>query len=95
MSVSGNSVRPIGHKLNSNELSPSSPADEVEFFAARHPLVTDSERVVLECETDCAVPEWALRRVSSVGLSDSFEEGYCWLISAATLAFLALGILAL
>jgi hypothetical protein len=95
MPASPNAVRPIDHQPNLNELSPTSPACVIEFFEARHRLLTDSERVAQESEIDQPVQEPAIRRGRSVGVPDALEEGCYWLISAAVCAFLALGILGL
>ena len=53
-------------------------------------LTRDSGRIAQENEIDRQVQ--AIRRGGSVGLLDAFEEGFYWLISAAVLAYLALGI---
>ena len=89
MTASPNAVRPTDNQPNLNELSPTSPACVIEFFEARHRLLTDSERIAQENEIDRQVQ--AIRRGRSVGLLDALEEGFYWLISAAVLAYLALG----
>src|ERR1700730_6108467 len=56
-------------------------------------LTRDSGRIAQENEIDRQVQ--AIRRGRSVGLLDALEEGFYWLISAAVLAYLALGIFGL
>jgi hypothetical protein len=95
MTASPNAVRPIEHQPNLNELLPTSSACVIEFFEARHRLLTDSESIAEEREIDQSVREPAIRRGPSVGVPDTLEEGCYWLISAAVFASLALGILGL
>jgi hypothetical protein len=56
-------------------------------------LTRDSGRIAQENEIDRQVQ--AIRRGRSVGLLDALEEGFHWRISAAVLAYLALGIFGL
>jgi hypothetical protein len=95
MTASPNAVRPTDNQPNLNELSPTSPASVIEFFEARHRLLTDSERIAEESQINQLVQEAAIRRERSVGVADALEEGCYWLISAAVLASLALGIFGL
>jgi hypothetical protein len=95
MTASPNSVRPIEHQPNLNELLPTSSACVIEFFEARYRLLTDSEIVAKEREIEQPLRAPAIRRGHSVGVPDTLEEGCYWLISAAAVASLALGILGL
>jgi hypothetical protein len=54
-----------------------------------------SERTAQESEIDRQILEPAIRRERSVGLVDALEEAFYWLIFAAALAYLALGIFGL
>jgi hypothetical protein len=95
MIACSDAVRPVDHQPNLNELSPTSPACVIEFFEARHRLLSDSERIAQDSEIDRQIRASAIRRERSVGVSDALEEGCYWLISAAVLGFFALGILGL
>ena len=95
MTASPNALRPVGHQLNLNEVSPTSPGCVIEFFEARHRLLTDSERTAQESQINQLLREPAIRRERFVGVPDALEEGCYWLISAAALASLALGIFGL
>jgi hypothetical protein len=95
MTASPNALRPIDHQWNLNELSPTSPTCVIEFFEARHRLLTDSERTAQESQINQLVQEHPIRRERFVGVPDALEEGCYWLISAAVLASLALGIFGL
>jgi hypothetical protein len=65
------------------------------FSRARHRLLTESERIAQESAIDRQIQEPAIRRERSVGLVDALEEAFYWLILAAALAYLALGIFGL
>ena len=85
----------FGHQSNLTEVSRTSPARVIDFFEARHRLLTDSERVAQKSETDRQIKQPAIRRDRSVDLPDAFEQGFYWLIWAVALAGLALGIFSL
>jgi hypothetical protein len=93
--MTANAVRSIDHQANLNGVLPTSSTCVIEFFEARYRLLTDSERIAEESETDQPARERAIRRGHSVGVRDALEEGCYWLISAAVFASLALGILGL
>ena len=95
MTASSNAVRSVEHQPNLNEVPPNSAAYVVDFFEARHRLLTESERISQQSERDWQVQGPAIGRGRSVGVANSLEEGIHWLISAAVLACLALGILGL
>jgi hypothetical protein len=95
MTASSNAVGPIDHQPNLNERPPASPACVIDFFEARHRLLAESEGIAQEFEIKQEVPETAVRRERSAGLFDALEQAFYWLISAAVLACLALGILGL
>src|SRR5260221_11017553 len=87
MTASPNAVRPTDNQPNLNELSPTSPACVIEFFEARHRLLTDSERIAEESQINQLVQEAAIRRERSVGVADGLVQGCKWLFSAAGGAF--------
>jgi hypothetical protein len=95
MAASSNAVRSVEHQPNLNEVPPNSAAYVIDFFEARHRLLTESERIAQESAIDRQIQEPAIRRERSVGLVDALEEAFYWLILAATLAYLALGIFGL
>jgi hypothetical protein len=90
MTVTSKAIQFIAHHPNLSESLPTSPARVIDFFEARHRLMAESGRIAKECEI-----ERAIRRERSAELVDSLEEALYWLISAAVLAYLALGIFGL
>ena len=90
-----NAVTSVDHQPNLNELPPNSAAFVIDFFEARHRLLTESERIAQEREMDRQIRESATRRERSVGLLEALEEAFYWLISAAALVYLALAIFGL
>jgi hypothetical protein len=95
MTAGSNAVRSVEHQPNLNEVPPNSAAFVIDFFEARHQLLTESERIAQESAIDRQIQEPAIRRERSVGLVDALEEAFYWLILAAALAYLALGIFGL
>jgi hypothetical protein len=95
MTAGSNAVRSVEHLPNLKEVPPNSAAFVIDFFEARHRLLTESERIAQESAIDRQIQEPAIRRERSVGLVDALEEAFYWLILAATLAYLALGIFGL
>ena len=83
MTDSSNAVRSVEHQPNLNEVPPNSAAYVIDFFEARHRLLTESERIAQESEIDRQIQEPAIRRERSVGLVDALEEAFYWLILAA------------
>jgi hypothetical protein len=83
MTASSNAVRSVEHQPNLNEVPPNSAAYVIDFFEARHRLLTESERIAQESEIDRQIQEPAVRRERSVGLVDALEEAFYWLILAA------------
>jgi hypothetical protein len=68
-----------------------SPTYVIDFFEARPRLLTDSQRTAENSGTDPEIPEPACRRKRFLDLAQIFEEGSYWLIWAAVLTALALG----
>jgi len=95
MTASSNAVRPIDDQPNLNGVPPDFPTCVIDSFEARHRLLIESERISQQSERDWQVQGSAIGRGRSVGVTDPLEEGIHWLISAAVLACLALGILGL
>jgi hypothetical protein len=62
MTASSNAVRSVEHQPNLNELPPNSAAYVIDFFEARHRLLTESERIAQESEIDRQIQEPAIRR---------------------------------
>ena len=83
MAASSNAVRSVEHQPNLNEVPPTSAAYVIDFFEARHRLLTESERIAQESAIDRQIQEPAIRRERSVGLVDALEEAFYWLILAA------------
>jgi hypothetical protein len=52
MTASSNAVRSVEHQPNLNEVPPNSAAYVIDFFEARHRLLTESERIAQESEID-------------------------------------------
>jgi hypothetical protein len=73
------------------EAPPISPTYVIDFFEARRRLLTESQRTAKNSGTDQEIQEPACRRKRSVDLAEIFEEGSYWLIWAAVLTALALG----
>lgn len=95
MTASSNVVRPIDDQPNLNGVRPDFRTSVIDSFEARHRLLTESETISQQSERDWQVQGPAIGRGRSVGVADPLEEGIDWLISAAVLACLALGILGL
>jgi hypothetical protein len=83
MTASSSAVRSVEHQPNLNEVLPNSAAYVIDFFEARHRLLTESKRIAQESEIDRQIQEPAIRRERSVGLVDALEEAFYWLILAA------------
>ena len=94
MTAGSDAVRSVDQGPNLNEVPPNSAVYAIDFFEARHRL-TESERIAQERETYRQIQESAIRRERSGGLVDTLEEAFYWLISAAALVYLALGIFGL
>jgi hypothetical protein len=90
-----NVVRSVDHHPNLKKVPLNSAAYGIDFFEARHRLLIESERIAHDREMDRQIQESAIRRKRSVGLFDALEEAFNWLISAAALVYLALGIFGL
>ena len=73
------------------EVRPISPTYVIDFFGARRRLLTDSQRTAENSGADPEIPEPACRRKRSLDLAQIFEEGSYWLIWAAVLTAMALG----
>ena len=95
MTATSNTVRPIDDQPNLNGVPPDFPTCVIDCFEARNRLLTESERISQPSERDWQVQGPAIGRARSLGVADPLEEGMHWLISAAVLACLALGILGL
>jgi hypothetical protein len=52
MTASSNAVRSVEHQPNLNEVPPNSAVYVIDFFEARHRLLTESERIAQESEID-------------------------------------------
>jgi hypothetical protein len=65
MTASSNAVRSVEHQPNLNEAPPNSAAYVIDFFEARHRLLTESERIAQESEIDRQILEPAIRRERS------------------------------
>ena len=70
---------------------PISPTYVIDFFEARRRLLIESQRTAENSGMDREIQEPASRRKSSLDLAAIFEEGSYWLIWAAVLTALALG----
>jgi hypothetical protein len=95
MTARSNVAGSVDHQPNLDEVPPNAAAYVIDFFEARHRLLPESERIAHEREMDRQIQESAIRRKCSVSLVDTLEEGFHWLISAAALVYLALGIFGL
>jgi hypothetical protein len=73
------------------EVPPISPTYVIDFFEARRRLLTESQRTAENNGMDREIPEPASRRKPSLDLAQAFEEGSYWLIWAAVLTALVLG----
>jgi hypothetical protein len=93
--ASPNSVRSINHQAKLNELAPAAPPCVIEFFEARQRLLKDPKEIVQATERDWLVHQSAIRRGLYTGVADTVEDGLYWLISAAVLAALAVGVFGL
>jgi hypothetical protein len=92
MAANFSTVSSVGNQSNANEVPPTSPTCVIDFFEARHRLLTESERIAQESEINQQIKELAIRRDRSLGLANAFEQGLNCLIYAVVLAYLALGI---
>ena len=95
MTVSAKVIRSVSNHPNLSESLPASPARVIDFVEARHRLLAESEEIAKECETYPEVEEIAIRRERSAELVDALEEAFYWLIFAAMVVYLALGIFGL
>ena len=95
MTTSSSPRSSVGHQSNSTEVPPTSPASVIDFFEARHQLLTDSERIAQKSGTDRQIKEPAIRRKRAEELADAFEQGCYWLLWAVVLVGLSLGIFGL
>ena len=95
MTASSNAVRSVEHQANLNEAPPNSAAYVIDFFEARHRLLTDSERIAQKSGMDRQIKEPAIRRKRAEELADAFEQGCYWLLWAVVLVGFALGIFGL
>jgi hypothetical protein len=95
MIAGSNAVRSGGQQLNFNEVPPNSTAYVIDFFEARHRLLSESERIAQERETHRQIQESAIRRARAFGWIDALEEGFYWLIAAAAVVYLTVGIFGL
>jgi hypothetical protein len=95
MTAHSNVERSVDHQPNLKKVPPNSAAYVIDFFEARHRLLTESERIAHERKMDLQIQESAIRPKCSVGLVDALEEAFNWLILAAALVYLALGIFCL
>ena len=94
--TTSSSPRPsAGHQSNSTEVPPTSPARVIDYFEARHRLLTDSERIAQRSGMDRQIKEPAIRRKRAEELADAFEQGCYWLLWAVVRVGLALGIFGL
>jgi hypothetical protein len=91
MTTSSNAVRSVEHQPHVNEVPRNSAAYAIDFFEARHRLLTESERIAQESEVDREIRKPAIRRERFVSLVNALQEAFCWLILAAPLAYLAPG----
>ena len=73
------------------DVPPISPTYVIDFFEARRSLLIESQRTAENTGMDREIQEPASRRKSSLDLAAIFEEGSYWLIWAAVLMALALG----
>ena len=73
------------------EVRPISPTYVIDFLEARRRLLTESQRNAENSGTDQEIQEPACSRKRSFDLAQIFEEGSYWLIWAAVLTALALG----
>ena len=95
MTAGANALQSGGRQLNFNEVPPNSAAYVIDFFEARHGLLSESERIAQEKETHRQIQESAIRRERAFGLIDALEEGFYWLIAAAAVVYLSVGIFGL
>ena len=90
--TTSSSPRPsAGHQSNSTEVPPTSPARVIDFFEARHRLLTDRPKQRM----DRQIKEPAIRRKRAEELADAFEQGCYWLLWAVVRVGVALGIFGL
>ena len=67
----------------------------IDFFEARDRLSAQLERTAKESAFASTIRRTTIRRKRAADPGDTLEESLYWLISAATLAYLVLGILGL
>ena len=90
MSDSSRFTPSAGHRPI-REVPPISPTYVIDFFEARRRLLTESQRTAESNGTDQEIQGPACCRKRSLDLAQIFEEGSYWLIWAAVLTALALG----
>ena len=95
MTTTSRPILPLGHRPILTEVPPVSPAYVIDFFEARRNLLTESERTAQKSEMDRQVQEPVKRREWSLHLAEAFELGCYWLIWAAVLTGLVLGVFGL
>jgi hypothetical protein len=95
MTASSNPIPSVGHLSNLNEVPLAPPARGIDFFEARHRLLTESERIIQKSETGRQMQAPVIRRDRFVDLADAFEQGFYWLIWTVVLACLVLGVFGL
>ena len=95
MTASSRSAPSAGHRPILTEVPPISPTYVIDFFEARRWLLTESQRTAENSGMNREVPEPASGRKRSLNLAEAFEEGSYWLIWAAVLTALALGMFGL
>jgi hypothetical protein len=95
MTASSNPTPSVGHQSNLTEVPCTSPVRVIDFFEARHRLLTDSERIAQKSGMHEQIKEPAIRRKRAEELADAFEQGGYWLLWAVVLVGLALGIFGL
>jgi hypothetical protein len=93
--TASSSATSVGHQANLNQVPPTSPVRVIDFFEARHRLLTESERIVQQSEIERQIKRSAILRDRFAGLPGVFEQGFYWLIWAGVLTCLALGIFGL
>jgi hypothetical protein len=95
MTSSSRPLPSVHHRSSLIEVPPTSPGYVIDFFEAPHRLLTESERTTQKSGMDRQIQEPASRRERFLDLAYAFEQGCYWLIWAAVLLGLALGMFGL
>jgi hypothetical protein len=95
MDAVSNAVPSVDHRPTINQPAPTSPAGVIDFFEARHRLLTESPGIARHFAVKERVQEATVGRERYARLADALEEAFYWLLSAAVLAYLAFGIFGL